>query len=73
MNQTKAVLLRWFKGALAGAIVSMGIVTIKQPVVWTDFWPLLSSLGIAGTYGGIVGLLLALEKWASWTETPPRE
>ncbi len=73
MNQTKAVLLRWFKGALAGAVVSMGIVTIKQPTVWAEFWPLLTQLGIAGLYGALTGLLLALNKWATWTETPPRE
>ena len=68
-SQLKSVLSRFLKGAIAGAVVSMGVVTIKQPLVWTDFMPLLNSLGIAGTYGALVGLLLALQKWASWTDT----
>lgn len=70
MNQFKSVLLRFLKGAAGGAVASMVIVTIKQPTVWTEFLPLLTSLGIAGTYGALTGLLLALQKWASWTDAP---
>lgn len=73
MNQTKAVLVRFAKGAIAGAVVSMGVVTLKQPGVWLEFIPLLNNLAIAGTYGALVGLLLALNKWATWTEVPPKE
>lgn len=73
MNQTKAVLLRFAKGAIAGAVGSMVLVTIKQPSVWTEFLPLLSNLGISGAYGALTGLLLALNKWTTWTEVPPTE
>lgn len=73
MNKIQVILLRFLKGAVAAAVVSMGMVTIKQPAIWTDFIPLLQSLGIAGVYGGLVGLLLGLQKWASWTEKPPIE
>lgn len=73
MNQSKAVLLRFLKGALASGLASMALVTIEQPKVWTDFGPLLSSLGIAGLFGAISGLILAIEKWATWTKVPPTE
>ena len=69
-SQLRSVLLRFLKGILGGAVASMVIVTIKQPVVWTEFLPLLSNLGMAGIYGGITGLLLALEKWSSWSDLP---
>lgn len=69
-KELKTVLTRFLKGILAGAIASMALVTVTQPLVWTEFLPLLNALGIAALYGGLTGLLLALQKWAVWTDTP---
>ena len=69
MNEKlKSVLIRFSKGALAGAAASMGLVTLSQPSVWGEFSALLNSLGIAGLYGAVTGALLALQKWATWQE-----
>ncbi len=63
-----AVLKRFLKGALSGAIAAMSMVSISQPSIWSDFSVLLSSLSLAGTYGALTGLLLALQKWVSWQD-----
>jgi len=64
----QSIFNRFLKGAIASAITSMGVVSISQPSVWGEFSTILSSLAIAGVYGGITGLLLALQKWASWQD-----
>lgn len=69
MEKIKAILIRFLKGAIAGAVSSMALVTLKQPAVWVDFNLILNSLAIAGTFGAITGLLLAVEKWASWSDS----
>ena len=67
----RAILMRFIKGAIAGAVSSMAMVSLQQPSVWVDFVPLLQSLGLACAFGAITGLLLAAQKWASWEEMPP--
>lgn len=62
----RAILIRLLKGTLAGAVSTMAMVTITQPVVWTDILLTLKALALAGCIGGITGLLMALQKWASW-------
>lgn len=64
----KSILTRLLKGTIAGAVASMSLVTISQPSVWSDFNTILSSLAIAGLYGGLTGTLLALQKLASWED-----
>jgi len=70
MNQIQSVTRRFLKGAVAGAILAIGKVTIVQPSSWSDFNLILMNLGIAGTYGFVIGLILAAEKWANWDDTP---
>lgn len=64
----RAIVIRFLKGAGAGAVASMMMVTLNQPTIWADFLPLLNSLAMAGVFGAITGLLLALQKWASWSD-----
>lgn len=68
MDKLQSTLTRFLKGAIAGAVASMGIVSWQTPTVWSDFSTVLGSLGIAAASGAITGLLLALQKWASWQE-----
>ena len=58
----KSIITRFLKGIIAGAVASMSMVTITQPAIWTDFGTLFNSLGLACAFGGITGLLLALQK-----------
>lgn len=68
MTKYNSILKRFFKGMISGAVTSMGMLTLAVPTMWSDFKPLLSALAIAGLFGAINGLLLALNKWASWKE-----
>lgn len=64
----QSIIQRFLKGIIAGAVSSMCLVTIQQPAMWADWGVLLNSLGMACAFGGLTGLLLALQKWASWTD-----
>lgn len=67
-TKIKSVLIRFVKGFVSGAITAMVAVPLVMPVEWSGFASIVNSLAIAGTFGGGVGLLLAIQKWASWTE-----
>lgn len=64
----KSIVTRLLKGFIAGAIGTMSTIVIASPANFTDITILLKALLLAGIGGGIGGLLLALQKWASWTE-----
>lgn len=67
-DKTKSVLKRFAKGFIAGAITAMTAVPIIMPSDWSGFFPILNALAIAGVFGGMVGILLAVQKWASWKD-----
>lgn len=67
-NKTKSVLTRFAKGFISGAITAMIAVPIIMPSDWSGFFPILNALGIAALFGGMVGILLAAQKWASWKD-----
>jgi len=64
----KSIVKRFLKGAIAGAMTAVSMVALNTPTVWSDFSMIINSLSIAGTYGAITGVLLAIQKWASWEE-----
>ena len=64
----KSIITRFAKGIISGAISAMMLVTITQPSVWSDFGSIINSLAVAGAFGSLTGLLLAVQKWASWIE-----
>ena len=64
----KSVLTRFGKGTVAGAIAAMALVSYNTPTVWSDFNSIFNALGVAAVSGAITGLLLAIQKWASWQE-----
>jgi len=63
-----AVVTRFLKGMIAGAVSAMGMVTYNAPSVWSDFKTILNALALAATFGALTGFLLALQKWASWKD-----
>ena len=64
----QSILVRFMKGLVSGAITAMVAVPLVMPKEWIGFSDLAQNLLIAGTFGGGVGLLLAIQKWASWEE-----
>lgn len=64
----KSILMRFLKGAIAGAAASMALVKYTTPTTWSDFSAILNALGVAAAGGLLTGFILALEKWASWKE-----
>lgn len=72
-QKTKRVLMRFLKGFASGAIASMLAVVIISPASWGEVWLWLNGLAISGFIGGVSGLLLALQKWASWEDEEIKE
>lgn len=66
--KTKSVLKRFAKGFITGAITAMSVVKIASPANFADVTIVLKALVLAGIGGGISGLILAVQKWASWKE-----
>lgn len=70
MSQFKSVFQRFLKVFIGGFVASIGVVSLTQPTAWSDFNSMLNSLGLALAYGALSGLLLALQKWATWVDDP---
>jgi len=68
LKKNKSIINRFIKGAIAGAVSSMILVTTQIPQTWTDVHSTLNALAIAGVSGAVTGLLLALQKWVSWED-----
>ena len=64
----KSILIRFAKGILAGAISAMILVPLVMPTSWHGFKEIFNNLGIAACFGSITGLILAVQKWASWKD-----
>lgn len=63
-----SILKRFAKGMIAGFISGMSVVSIAVPSVWGDYKAIFGALLMAGSFGALNGLLLALQKWASWKD-----
>lgn len=64
----QSVGIRFVKAFLAGAAGSITVTSVQNSASWSDLKTALINLALAGTIGGIAGILLAFEKWATWTE-----
>ena len=64
--KTKAILKRFLKAFISGAIASIVITTYSVPTSWDTMLTTLHTLALVALTGGLSGLLLALQKWASW-------
>lgn len=67
-DKYKSVAKRFLKGFISGAISTMVLVVIVVPANWGELETSLKGLLLAGITGGINGLLLAVQKWASWKD-----
>jgi hypothetical protein len=62
----KAILIRLLKGFIGGAFGTMATVAITTSANLGELKVQLAILAFAGISGGITGLILAGQKWASW-------
>ena len=66
--KARAIINRLAKAFVFGAIGNIGLITIVMPKTWTEIPTMLGMFGFAAIAGGITGVLMALQKWYSWTE-----
>ena len=59
----KSLALRFLRGAIAGAVSTMVVMTPSIIKEWRDIMVWLSALAIAGIVGAISGGLLAVDKY----------
>mgnify|MGYP007064332912 CR=1 FL=1 len=61
--KTQMILKRFAKGFISGAVATMILVPAISPADFKELKVWLMSLILAGIFGGVNGLLLALNKW----------
>jgi len=64
----KALLLRFIRGFIAGAIAAMATITISQVTSWQAVIDVLNNLAISAIIGGLSGGILALDKYFRWED-----
>lgn len=71
MEKFKVIGTRFLKAFLAGAFSSTALVAvalIKGVTTWAELGTNLNALAIVGIGGGLVGVLMAGDKWARWQD-----
>lgn len=68
MNKIQIVSRRFVKAFISGFITGVSVITLGGTSQWSDFSHVINGFFIAGVFGGINGVLMAVEKWASYTE-----
>lgn len=67
MKKYQAVLRRFAKAFLSGFFTGCILITVSNIHLWADLWSALNALALAGVVGGINGIILAGQKYFSWT------
>ncbi len=67
-EKVRSIINRFLKAFISGAFSALGLVTITMPQNWTEIPTILSMLSLAALYGGVTGIIMAGQKWYSWTE-----
>lgn len=60
--------MRVLRGAITGALTTMGLVTVVMPKSWTELATVINVLCLAGIFGAINGVLSGADKWWRWEE-----
>lgn len=68
----KSIALRFAKAAIAGALAQAALISVNNIQTWADLSSALNNIVLSLTVGAVSGILMAAEKWASWTEQPPQ-
>jgi formate/nitrite transporter FocA (FNT family) len=67
-QKARSIINRFLKAFISGAFSALGLITIAMPQNWTEVPMLLSMLALSAMYGGLTGVIMAGQKWASWKE-----
>ena len=69
-DKIKSILIRLLKGFIAGAVATLAtaVAVLNNVHTWTDLYTAFSMLALSAMIGGVTGLVLAAEKWASWQD-----
>lgn len=67
-TKTKAILMRFLKGGLAGAGSTLATITYVAPTSWTGIISSLHILAISFVSGFIGGVVLGFIKYCTWEE-----
>jgi len=59
----KSLLLRFLRGALAGAVANMVIIATFSGTSWNDVGVWLSALALSGAVGAVGGIILTADKY----------
>lgn len=70
MSKWKSVGIRFLKAFVAGFVTSCGVITAANIQVWGDLALALQAILLAGTIGGINGVIMGAEKWWNWVDDP---
>ena len=62
-QKIKSALLRFIRGFVSGAISAMVVIAPNSMNDWSDLSTWLGALSLAGIFGGITGVLLAMDKY----------
>lgn len=68
MSKWKSVGMRFIKAFVAGFVTSCGVVSVADIHVWADIGLALQVIALAGTVGGINGVIMGAEKWWNWVD-----
>lgn len=68
MEMREALLRRFVKAFISGALSAATLISIVTPGSWQELQTALSLLLISMVIGGINGVLMAAQKWWSWKE-----
>lgn len=67
-DKYKSVLARFAKAFISGAVSAAGIITVANVHTWSDLYLSLNAIALLLLIGGINGILMAVEKFATWKE-----
>lgn len=68
ISKGQAVLKRFIKGGLAGALAAIGAITIASPHTWSDVSSAVAVLVYSVIVGFFSGGIMAIEKAYNWTD-----
>lgn len=68
MSKLQVVSRRFIKAFVSGFCTGVAVISIGGVSQWSDLTLALNGLVVSGVMGGINGVIMALEKWASYKD-----